>query len=122
MRSTIYIICIFFLTGICFVSCSPRRLESEQAIAESSDPRIIEGRRVFKSKCQSCHPNGEAGVGPEINNIMVPKFVLKARVRSRGFLLWTGRMPQFDKHEISAKELKSLVRYIKVMQRNAREI
>jgi mono/diheme cytochrome c family protein len=78
----------------------------------------MEGRLVFKKNCQQCHPNGESGVGPELNNVRVPKFLIKARVRSRAFLLWTGRMPQFDKHEISPKELNSLVYFIKTLQKN----
>jgi mono/diheme cytochrome c family protein len=82
------------------------------------DPIIAEGRQVYKMNCQKCHPNGESGVGPEINTIKVPKFMLKARIRSRAFLLWTGRMPQFGKDEIPPKQLNSLVRYIKAMQKN----
>jgi hypothetical protein len=118
MKYSGYIIAIIlFFTGT-FFSCSSRRLEAEKITAESTDPVISEGRIVFKNKCQPCHPNGESGVGPQINNIRVPRFVLKARVRSRAFLLWTGRMPQFDKHEISRKELNSLVSFIKVLQRN----
>jgi mono/diheme cytochrome c family protein len=103
-----------------FSSCTSRRLEKEMAGTEGESPVLAEGRLVFKKKCQSCHPNGESGVGPELTNVRVPGFLIKARIRSRAFLLYTGRMPQFDKHEISKKELNSLVLYIKSLQRNER--
>jgi mono/diheme cytochrome c family protein len=93
-------------------------LKKEMAGTEGESPILKEGRLVFKEKCQSCHPNGESGVGPEINNVRVPKIFIKARVRSRAFLLYTGRMPEFDKHEISKKELNSLVLYVKSLQRS----
>jgi|GEM_PF-2203145 len=121
MKTKLYVIAGIFVLGSLFLpGCSSRRIEKDMATSETEDPVIKEGRLVFKAKCQPCHPNGEAGVGPEINTIKVPKFLLKARVRSRAFLLWTGRMPQFDKHEISPRELRSLVTFIKVMQRNER--
>jgi mono/diheme cytochrome c family protein len=85
---------------------------------EGESPVLAEGRLVFKKNCQSCHPNGESGVGPEITNVRVPKALIKARVRSRAFLLYTGRMPEFSKKEISKKELNSLVLYIKSLQRS----
>jgi hypothetical protein len=121
MRTKLYFIAGTFVFGsILFPACSSRRIEKDMSTSESADPVIMQGRLIFKNKCQPCHPNGEAGVGTEINTIRVPKFLLKARVRSRAFLLWTGRMPQFGKHEISPKELNSLVAFIKVMQRNER--
>lgn len=112
---------MFIPACICFSGCSSRRIEKDMSTSQTEDPKIMAGRLVFKSKCQKCHPNGEAGVGPEINTVRVPKFLLKARVRSRAFLLWTGRMPQFNKHEISPKELDALVTFIKVMQRNEKD-
>jgi hypothetical protein len=113
-----YFPAVFLLMAFIVASCSSRRIEKDMVTSKSEDPKIMEGRLIFKANCQKCHPNGEAGVGPEINTIRVPKFILKARVRSRAFLLWTGRMPQFDRHEISPHELNSLVKFIKVLQRN----
>jgi mono/diheme cytochrome c family protein len=98
------------------VSCSSRRIEKDMSAPE--DPQIAAGRLVYKFHCQKCHPNGESGVGPPLNSIHLPKFLLKARVRSRAFLLWTGRMPAFKKHEISKKELKDLVAYLKYMEKS----
>ncbi len=112
----IYIVSVFS-TVLFMTACSARRVHKEWTTSQSEDPVIKEGRFVFKQNCQRCHPNGEAGVGPSLNNIHLPGFVLKAKVRSRALLLWTGRMPQFDKHEISKKELRSLIVFMKEMEK-----
>lgn len=81
------------------------------------EQKIADGRLVFKAHCQKCHPNGEAGVGPALNNKPLPAFLLRARIRSRATFLWTGKMPSFDKHEISKVELSALIAYLKHMEK-----
>lgn len=76
------------------------------------------GQVVFMQNCHKCHPGGEAGVGPSINNIPLTKGLLKFRVRSRAFFLGVGRMPSFKKHEISKQELNDLVHYIKILKKH----
>src|SRR4051812_6467755 len=119
MKRTVHIsfLMLLFIGIIFMMSCSARRVGKEWDMSETSDPVLKEGRLVFKNNCQRCHPGGEAGVGPPLNAIHLPGFLLKARVRSRAFLLWTGRMPSFDKHEISKKELRSLVYFLKEMEK-----
>lgn len=112
---TFFLCIMIILLPMLFDSCTARRVEKD--MTQQEDPDIANGRLVFKYNCQKCHPNGEAGVGPPLNMIHLPKFMIKARVRSRAFLLWTGRMPSFKKHEISRQELKALVKYIKYMEK-----
>jgi mono/diheme cytochrome c family protein len=97
-------------------SCSSRRIEKDMATASTTDTKLERGRIVFKTNCQKCHPNGESGVGPEINTIWVPGILVRARVRSRAFLLWTGRMPQFSHKEIPRKDMDALLVFIKEMR------
>src|SRR3954462_7501917 len=119
MKHIIHIGFVILLSGLILfmMSCSARRVGKEWDMSETNDPVLKEGRLVFKNNCQRCHPAGEAGVGPPLNAIHLPGLLLKARVRSRAFLLWTGRMPSFDKHEINKKELRSLVRFLKEMEK-----
>jgi mono/diheme cytochrome c family protein len=111
----LYILALFIMT--LFAECSARRVGKDMSTSTSEDPVIKEGRFVFKQQCQRCHPNGEAGVGPPINNLHLPRFLLKVRIRSRAFLLWTGRMPSFKKDEVSKEQLKALVTFIKAMEK-----
>lgn len=63
---------------------------------------------------------GQSGVVPPFNNIKLPDFFTRARIRSRAFLLWTGRMPAFKKDEISKKDLNALMAYINDMKKKKR--
>jgi mono/diheme cytochrome c family protein len=118
MRTTLYA-AVAAISLIMYSSCSSRRVDKD--MTSSSQEKIEDGRLVFKYNCQKCHPNGEAGVGPPLNNIKLPRFIIRARVRSRAFLLWTGRMPAFKKHEISKKELSALVEYMKYMEKEGKK-
>ncbi|WP_276496946.1 c-type cytochrome [Pontibacter litorisediminis] len=87
----------------------PLNLDTEQ---------LERGQLVFMQHCQKCHPGGEAGVGLPINNVPLPKGLLKFRVRSKAFLLGLGRMPSFKEEEISDRDLEALVSYIKELKKN----
>jgi mono/diheme cytochrome c family protein len=80
--------------------------------------QLQRGQVVFMQNCHKCHPGGEAGAGPSINNVPWTKGMLKFRVRSRAFFAGVGRMPSFKKHEISREELNDLVRYLKVLKKH----
>ena len=80
--------------------------------------QVQRGQKVFMDNCHKCHPGGEAGAGPSINNIPLTGGMIKARVRYRAFFAGVGRMPSFKKNEISKEELNDLVRYIKVLKKH----
>jgi mono/diheme cytochrome c family protein len=116
MKKTIILaIAILICSALYFVSCSSRRVKKDMSIEQ--DQKAADGRSVFKNKCQKCHPNGEAGVGPALNNKKLPSFFIRAKVRSRATFIWTGKMPAFDKHEISKIEMDALIAYLKYMEK-----
>ncbi|KAA3437201.1 cytochrome c [Rufibacter hautae] len=80
--------------------------------------QLENGRVVFMQNCQRCHPLGEAGLGPSLNNIPLPGVALRFRVRSKAFFLGIGRMPSFKKHEISREQMDELVVYMKALRRH----
>jgi hypothetical protein len=65
------------------------------------------GRILFQQRCHQCHPQGEAGLGPALNNKPAPVFLMKTQVR-----LGLGAMPRFDEHTISEKALDDLMAYV----------
>lgn len=114
---------VFFISIISLMifmlACgTARRSEPLMGTMNTSSEKIEKGRIVFNNKCNKCHPGGESGEGPMLNNIYLPKFVIKARVRSKAFLLYTGKMPSFKKHEISKEELNALTAYLKALRRH----
>jgi hypothetical protein len=65
------------------------------------------GQVIFQQRCDRCHPNGEGGLGPSLNDKPAPKFLMKTQVRTG-----LGAMPHFDGQTISREELKDLTAYI----------
>jgi hypothetical protein len=72
-----------------------------------TDPQVERGRVAFLKHCHQCHPGGEAGLGPAINNKPAPVFLMKTQVR-----VGLGAMPSFKKDEIPAAELDDLMKYV----------
>ncbi|MBI5453769.1 MAG: c-type cytochrome [Deltaproteobacteria bacterium] len=80
---------------------------------DDSQPHIARGKKVFEENCSQCHPGGEAGLGPAINNKPLPGFLIKFQVR-KGI----GAMPSFPNEHISDSELDDLVSYLKALRRH----
>ena len=91
---------------------SVRRGEPLTGPVDLPHPKAARGQVVFMNKCHQCHPNGEGGLGPALNNKPAPRFLIKAQVRT-GF----GSMPAFDKHQISREDLDDLVEYVVTLRR-----
>ena len=75
------------------------------------------GRIVFMQRCHQCHPNGEAGLGPALNNKPAPVFLMKTQVR-----LGLGAMPRFGEHTISKSELDDLMAYVIALRKADKEV
>jgi mono/diheme cytochrome c family protein len=91
---------------------SPRRGEP---FTQSTQPLTAEAGRgslVFAEHCHECHPGGEGGLGPALNDKPLPRFLLRMQIR-RGL----GSMPAFGPNRISPEELTDLVEYIVALRR-----
>ena len=100
--------------GILVAACSARRGEPlGYARTGNPDPHVARGRVVFMQNCHKCHPGGEAGLGPAINDKPLPEFLMKTQVR-----VGLGAMPSFREHEISGRDLDDLIRYLKALRGN----
>lgn len=75
-----------------------------------SRPTVL-GEEVFMHRCNQCHPRGEAGLGPALNNKPLPGFMIKFQVR-HGF----GAMPAFSEKELSDFDLNNVVAYLKTLR------
>jgi len=92
---------------------SVRRGEPIQGVLDISDPKIARGQQVFARNCTMCHPGGEGGLGPALNNSPGPRWLMKTQVR-----LGLGVMPPFDKHALSPEDLDALVNYSLAIRRH----
>jgi mono/diheme cytochrome c family protein len=91
---------------------SVHRGEVAGAPVPMSSPAVEHGRLTFQQHCYRCHPGGEGGLGPSLNEKPLPVFLMKTQVR-RGL----GAMPGFDKDEISAHEMNDLMAYMLALRR-----
>ena len=65
------------------------------------------GEATYMQHCHQCHPHGEAGLAPKLNDKPLPEFLIALQVR-QGF----GVMPSFGESEISEEQLDALTDYV----------
>lgn len=100
------------LLSVMVAGCgSARRGEPVAGSMPITSSDIKQGRAVFMKHCDQCHPGGEAGLGPALNNKPLPKFLMRFQVR-QGF----GAMPAFSEREISEEELDHVLAYLKALK------
>lgn len=102
---------LLLLLAALLLGCSARRSEPIRGPHYIGDPQVEAGRRVFMASCHKCHPGGEAGLGPALNNKPLPGPLIAMQVR-----VGLGAMPSFNKSQISDQELKALIRYLKALR------
>lgn len=81
-----------------------------------SSSTIAQGRLIFQRHCHQCHPGGEGGLGPALNNKPLPAFLVKTQVR-----LGLGAMPEFHQQQLSPEELDQLTAYLRELRKAARQ-
>lgn len=91
---------------------SARRSEPLVGQHALDDPVLARGEQVFAIHCHQCHPRGEAGLGPAINNKPLPGWLIKFQIRNG-----LGVMPSFSSEQIPPGELDAVVRYLKELRR-----
>jgi len=107
--------------GLTGLGCrSVRRGEPIVGQLQSTDPDVQHGKIVFARRCYSCHPGGEGGLGPGLNDKPLPVVAMKLQVRTG--LVGFGVMPSFDKHQIPSEDLNDLMKYIKALRKHSKPI
>ena len=118
-RTRIWLLLVSLLVLTLAAACSTARrgVPVGEPVALNTEA-VQRGHLVYMANCQKCHPGGEAGLGPPLNNVPLPGVALRFRVRSRAFFAGVGRMPSFKKDEISPEQLDDLVVYLKALRRS----
>lgn len=98
---------------VLLVACGPsRRSEPLAGPLALEDPVLVQGEQTFARSCQPCHPRGEAGLGPALNDKPLPAWMIRFQVRNG-----LGTMPRFSRQQISDPELDAVVKYLKELRR-----
>jgi mono/diheme cytochrome c family protein len=94
-------------------ACGARRSEPLRGPLDLSDRRVAHGQEVYMARCDKCHPGGDAGLGPAINNKPLPGFLVRYQARHG-----MGAMPAFSQQEIPAPDLDDVIAYLKALRHN----
>ncbi len=111
MKTLFLLVCV---SGVLiFAGChSPRRGEPITGSVPLPNEKAQRGQLVFMRHCNQCHPHGEGGLGPVLNDKPAPRFLMKTQVRTG-----LGTMPAFNKDKISPEELDDLMDYVLALRR-----
>ncbi len=90
---------------------SPRRGEPLVGPPELKTEELRRGERVFFVYCNQCHPGGEGGLGPALNNKPLPAAAMRLQVR-KGL----GVMPSFSENAIPDEDLDAVVKYLLLLR------
>ncbi len=99
------------LAGALSGCATARRSEPLAPPFSSNDPLVQRGERVFFQHCHYCHPHGEGGLGPALNNKPLPGFLVKFQARHG-----LGAMPRFGEDKIPARDLDAVAEYLKALR------
>lgn len=102
---------LLLLLLLCYCGTARRGAPAFAPVTLASED-AVQGQAVFDTYCHKCHPGGEAGLGPAINNKPLPGFMIKFQVRNG-----VGVMPAFKEAVISDGELNDMVAYLKALRK-----
>ena len=119
------LISIASLAFIITAGCGDNRQEEKQkqSVVHTSqtEPRTkipvtltideFEGMKLFMRTCNKCHPGGEKGIGPALNDKALPNFLIHWQVRLGG-----GDMPKFTDEQISKEQLEQITAFVRMMR------
>lgn len=71
------------------------------------DPVLMAGYVSFMRNCHQCHPRGEAGLGPALNNKPLPAFLIRTQTRAG-----LGSMPAYSPEVLPDAELDAIAAYL----------
>jgi mono/diheme cytochrome c family protein len=103
------------ICGVIATACGTARRREPLRVPAAMDARAARGQLVFMTNCHQCHPGGEAGLAPAINDKPFPEFLKKFQVRHG-----LGAMPSFSSARISDAELDDLMQYLHTLRRSTR--
>jgi mono/diheme cytochrome c family protein len=107
---------VVLASALVVASCgSARRSEPLVGAWRPSNAETAQGERVFMAHCHACHPGGETGLGPSLNDKPLPAFLVRLQIRNG-----LGAMPAFAPDELPDGDLQALVAYLRARRSSGR--
>ena len=112
MKSTLA--CLAF-TAALLPACASARRSEPIAGPIPLDAKAAAGQVVFMRNCHVCHPRGEAGVGPALNNKPLPDAAIEVQIRTG--VVGAGTMPPFPPEVLSDQEIDQIIAYLTALRK-----
>jgi mono/diheme cytochrome c family protein len=93
--------------GLLAVACGSGRQSAPLVGELKLNAEQRHGQVLFHKFCHQCHPHGEGGLGPAINNNPAPLAAVRLQVRSG-----LGAMPSFPDALIPDSDLEQLLAFV----------
>jgi cytochrome c5 len=84
---------------------------ADDTVAIRMTRREYSGMHLFMVHCNKCHPGGDAGVGPSLNDKAIPDFLVHFQIRQG-----LGDMPAFKEEDLSKEDVKKIVLFVRQMR------
>ena len=94
-------------------ACATARRRPPLAPPPTLNQQAETGQVAFMEKCNRCHPGGEAGLAPALNDKPFPDFLKRFQIRHG-----LGVMPSFTKEELSDRDLEAILEYLEALNEN----
>lgn len=108
MRASHLIVIAVLATAACG---RQRRGEPEGPTVRPDTASEARGQRLYQRWCYQCHPGGEAGLGPGLNDKPLPELVIETQIR-KGY----GAMPAFSSEMLSDGDVAALADFVQEMR------
>jgi mono/diheme cytochrome c family protein len=95
------------LVALCAAACGTARRGEATAGPLVEDATVAHGGVVYARFCHQCHPGGESGLGPGLNDKPLPTFLMRFQVRNG-----LGAMPSFSDEVLPDEDLDDLMEYV----------
>ena len=96
------------VAALAMTTCGPQRRGALVGAPVTPDT-VAErrGERLFYQHCSKCHPGGESGLGPALNDKPLPEIAIETQIR-KGL----GAMPSFSEHHLSDEEVDAIAEFV----------
>jgi mono/diheme cytochrome c family protein len=94
--------------AVVVLGCGPQRrgaLVGRPVVPDTAAER--RGERLFYRHCSRCHPGGEAGLGPALNDKPLPEGAVETQIR-KGI----GSMPAFPDRILDDQQVAAIADYV----------
>jgi mono/diheme cytochrome c family protein len=83
--------------------------EGPAIMPETPEDKV--GQVLFDRFCYQCHPNGESGFGPALNDKPLPEIGIRTQIR-----VGVGSMPAFGEEVLTDEQVKAIASYVNTMR------